>query len=138
MSLQQSISGWVALLKRELAEADQNAKKAQFQAWSKFALHPDFPQVGQDVFKGWIDNRYLDWTSINMTLYLKPVRPGFWTRIGPAFRWLFTGSKPMAIGKLVYEMAEKGEKGSVMVTVNFKKNKEQVTSDFSIRKRKLA
>lgn len=137
MSLQQSIAGWVALLKRELAEADENAKRAQFQAWSRFAEHPDFPQVGDEVFKGWIDNRYLDWTVVTMTLYLKPVRAGFFNRVIPAFRWLFLGRQPIALDDHVYELAEKGGENTIMIILNFNKQKEQVTSSFSVRKRKI-
>lgn len=138
MSIRQSIAGWIASLEREIAEADQNAKKAQFQAWTRFAQHPDFPQVGEDVFRGWIDNRYLDWTLLTVTLYLRPVRSRFFSRIGPSLRWLFTGAAPIKVDDTTFELAEKGGKGTLLVEVNFAKKNEKVTNTFSIRKRKTA
>mgnify|MGYP000150029584 CR=1 FL=1 len=123
MSTKQSIEAWIASFKREIVETDINAFHAQWELWSRFSQYPDFPQAGEEVFEGWLPDRYLDWSNMTFDFYLKPVKQSFWARIGPAMRWLFTGREPVKMGDLVYELASASDKGSLQIKVTFNKKK---------------
>lgn len=116
-----TITGWLSSLERELIEMDAAATAAQIGLWSEFSRYPDFPALGQEIFKGWAEHRYMDWQNIELSLHLKPVKPGVSERMKEAWRSLFKGKEVIVDEKnQQYVMVEASE-ASISLKIQFSK-----------------
>ncbi len=128
MEKAQSIEHWIATLEREIVEMDLSASKAQLDTWKLFALHSEFPAAGTGVFEGWVPDRYLDWKTIEMELFLKAQEISFWRRLVEGLKWVFIGHPPLAFSDLNYSLARSSDKRAMSVKVIFEKKEGEILS----------
>ncbi len=121
-----SITAWIEVLRGEVLEMDKNAQYQQAQLWSKFGNNPEFDFLDDQLYEGWEDNRYLDWKTIVLSLNLKPVRTGFFSRIRSGLNWMFRSVPLVFDEKGVYQLCEKSDVRSFELKVVFTKTKGQI------------
>lgn len=126
-----SIPEWIHVLQNELNEADRSAFIAQTELWKKFGDHSDFPQVTQEIYQGWLENRYLDWKVVELNFNIRPVSSSFFSRLGASFGWLIGKKQPLNMEQETFVLANSNDPKSIRINVKFEKLNGQIHSTYT-------
>ncbi len=128
-----SIGYWIASLQRELVEMDQQSSVAQVEAWKKFHLQDEFPQIEHNYFEGYYDEAYLDWKVIKLELYLKE-RRSFWYYFTYCFRRIFGAEKEVDPAQIEYVLCRSTNRRALQLKVSFSKEDGQIKAESEVVK----
>lgn len=124
-----TIAGWVKTIESEILDMDISSRKLQSSYWFDFVeqVKEDLTRyeipalVDRDITNGWYQDRFLDWSNMEIEMHLRPVSDSIWKRIQPAFQLLFQSKYPAKFENRLYQTCAPDDKNAKRLSITFTK-----------------
>ena len=124
-----TIVGWVKTIESEILDMDISSREIQSSYWFDFVEqvnadlnHYQIPAfVDKDITKGWYQDRFLDWSNLEIEMFLKPISNSIWVRIPVAIQLLLQAKYPANLENQLYLACAPNDKNAKRLLVTFSK-----------------
>jgi len=125
----QTLIGWVKTLENEVLEMDNFSEELNFWYWFDFVefIKKDLEFYGKNQILNdgltydWETGRCLDWSSIEIELFLKPIGLSYWNKILSTYRIIFYSQYPGSFESKLYQICKPDDSNSKKLTLTFSK-----------------
>lgn len=125
----QTLIGWVKTVENEVLEMDNHAQDLQYWYWFDFVefikkdleFYENNGILNQGLIYGWETGRYLDWSNIEIELFLRPIGLSYWNKILSTYKILFYSQYPGSFESKLYQICRPDDSNAKKLSLIFSK-----------------